>query len=85
MHQFSASFQMPGIYTADGKPSGVDANWIPYSMAEIKTQLGLPVDAAAQESSFNPEEILAVYRRGWQARTDSLVKYLQETREGGQG
>ena len=43
MHQFTANYQMPGIFNPDGKICGVDANWIPFSEAEIKTCLGLEV------------------------------------------
>lgn len=81
MHQFSAGYRLPGVYTADGKPSGVDANWIPHTLDEIYDQLGL--SQADRETEF--KEILAIYRRGWQARTDSLIEYLQENRDGGGG
>jgi hypothetical protein len=78
MHQFTANYQMPGIYAANGKPSGVDANWIPHSVDEIRACLGLD----SQDNDFDPEEIMAIYQRGWQARTDSLIEYLQTNREG---
>lgn len=82
MHQFSANYSMPGIYTEEGKPSGVDANRIPHSLDEIKTTLA-PGNPRAETPDFNPEEILSIYRRGWQERTDSLIEYLQQERERG--
>jgi hypothetical protein len=83
MHQFSANYLMPGITTTDGKPSGVDANWIPYSLEEIEAQLGIAGTAAETEGA-ETEQILRIYRRGWQERTDTLIEYLQQSRDGGQ-
>jgi hypothetical protein len=83
MHQFTANYQMPGIYASNGKPSGVDANWIPKSIEEIRADLRLEKpDKPIPSDDFDLNEILAIYRRGWQARTDSLIEYLQANREG---
>jgi hypothetical protein len=84
MHQFSANYLIPGITTAKGKPSGVDANWIPHSLEEIKGQLGFP-GTNPEIPEDDTEEVLRIYRRGWQERTDSLIEYLQQSRDGGQG
>lgn len=83
MHQFTANYRMPGIYNTNGKPSGVDANWIPHSIEEIRAVLGLnhPVSPLPTEN-FDPADARAIYRRGWQARTDSLIEYLRANREG---
>ncbi|MEN8242172.1 MAG: GH25 family lysozyme [Chloroflexota bacterium] len=80
MHQFTASYPMPGVFTTGGRPCGVDANWIPSSEAEIRACLGL--DLPEPVSECDPGEMAAAYRRGWQARTDSLLRHLQDTREG---
>lgn len=85
MHHFATNYILSGIYDANGKDTGVYANWIPHSLEEIRSCLGLDVLKSSPADNFDPAEIMAIYKRGWQARTDTLIEYLQQNREGEAG
>ncbi len=81
MWQVAADYRMPGITNTRGVPRGTDLNLIPQPYAEVARTLGeMPNESGEEEEALD-----SAYRRGWAARTEALLAYLQETREGGKG
>ncbi len=79
--QVAADYRMPGLYTADGsKPKPADLSIIPHPPEEVATMLGAYPPPGNSETP-TPDEPNA-FQTGWQQRTDKIMAYLMETRQG---